>query len=335
MITSIYLSMSSSTSDWIIGMIAKNIKDELAIIGVSCKIGNHDGYQDQDICFHMSYAYAKPIKSASHNSVFITHIDDRLKEKLIKNTLNEFDSIICMSEDDAKYIISLGFSSEKVFGLSLPVRSSMIKPLKLGIFSSLYLDGRKNEKWLIDYFNHNSFIRNIVLVFIGENWGDFSKKLADMNMSFEWHRTSSDMPYEYQFQQNKLDDLDYYFYLGFDGGAMGTYDAYSRGVKLMVSEGSYHDDIPDIDYKISSYQDFEECLDNILNAHRRKIDFFLSNSIKSYVSKLHLVWSNSYKKHLIIEDKDMILKERRSNHSPISLRRITSFIKQIIWNKSK
>ena len=111
----------------------------------------------------------------------------------------------------------------------MPIRTSMIKPLKLGIFSSSYKDGRKNEKWILDYFNEENNLQNVILVFIGDGWRDLITTLEDNDLSFEWHRTSSQVHSEYIYQQNKLEDLDYYFYLGFDGGALGTYDAYFRG----------------------------------------------------------------------------------------------------------
>ena len=114
-------------------------------------------------------------------------------------------------------------------------------------------------------------LKNIIFVFIGNGWGSFVNKLEENDLSFEWHRTSSNVHSEYLYQQNKLESLDSYFYLGFDGGAMGTYDAYFRGIKLMVAEGSYHDDIPDGENRIKNYNDFKNSLNNIIKAHQNKI----------------------------------------------------------------
>ena len=33
---------------------------------------------------------------------------------------------------------------------------------------------------------------------------------------------------------------------------MGTYDAYFRGINLIIAEGSYHEDIPDVENKITN-----------------------------------------------------------------------------------
>ena len=328
--TSVYINITDSTRSWIIGAIAGDIQNELKSKGMQCDLGNGNNYNNHEVCFHMSYAYAKPNHLAKHNSVFITHIDDTLKEILVKTKLNGFDSIICMSSDDAQFLVSLGLPENKVYGLPLPTRSTMVTPIKFGIFSSSYKDGRKNEDWLIKYYKHHPFLKNVVLSFIGNGWDELVVKLAKEDLSFEWHRTSMDMPYEYQFQQNKLDDLDYYFYLGFDGGAMGTYDAYSRGIKLIIAEGSYHDDIPDVHHKIAKYKDFELVMDNILDKHKNKIKFFEANSPDKYVKNILNIWNDDFLSEIDISNKEEILKKRRSNYSKISIRRMLSFIKQKI-----
>ncbi len=335
MSNSIYINIVESAGDWIIGNIAKDIQKEFVLKGISCSIGDHDNYNNEEICFHMSYAYAKPFKNARHNSIFITHIDDQLKEKLIKNSLDKFDSIICMSEDDAKYLVSLGFPNTKVFGPKLPVRSSTIRPIRMGIFSSYYKDGRKNEGWILDYYKLNKEISNIIFVFIGDHWGEFVKRLDDLDMSFEWHRTNRNISHEYEFQISKLDNLDYYFYLGFDGGAMGTYDAYSRGVNLLITSGSYHDEIPNADFKISSFNDFKEIIDQLLDNQKNKVDFFKSNSSMNYAKKLLSIWGGEESSIEIPLNPSEILEDRRSKYSSLSLRRFLSFIKQSLWMRFK
>lgn len=327
---SIYISITDSTRSWIIGTIASDIKKELYSKNIKCDIGKDDEYGNQEICFHMSYAYASPNKLAKHNSVFVTHIDDQFKESLVKKKLTGFDSIICMSSDDAKFLVSLGLPKEKVFGLPLPTRSSMIRPLKFGIFSSSYEDGRKNEDWLLDYYKHNPFLKNVILSFIGDNWGDFVTKLAKKDLSFEWHRTSGNIHSEYTFQQNKLDELDYYFYLGFDGGAMGTYDAYSRGINLIIAEGSYHEDIPDVEHMISSFNDFKIIMDNILIKHERKINFFIENSPSKYASNLLDIWEDNANSEIDVKNKSDFLEKKRLKYSKASLRRLASYIRQML-----
>lgn len=327
---SVYINITKSTNSWIIGALSRDIKKELISLGYDCKTGAESPDTQYDICICMSYAYAKISKKAKHNSVFVTHIDDKFKEILVKKKLQDFDSIICMSSDDAEFLISLGFSSKKVFGLPLPIRSSMVKPIKLGIFSACYEDGRKNEEWLVDYFNYNNDLRSIVLVFIGNNWGDFVTKLESLDLNFEWHRTSSSLHSEYEYQQNKLDNLDYYFYLGFDGGAMGTYDAYFRGINLIIAEGSYHEDIPDVENKITNYDDFKDALDHIIERQNKRINFYEKNSSAAYVKNLVKVWNKEKQFQSNINNKTEFLKNKRSKYSKLSLRRFASFIKQIL-----
>ena len=335
MYKSIYINITESTKSWIIGSIAEDIKSELLLLGFDCDLGSNCNQNAYDVCLNMSYAYAKPHKNAKHNSVFVTHIDDKLKEISVKNSLIDFDSIICMSIDDAKTLISLGIPENKVFGIPLPIRSSMIKPYKIGIFSASYKDGRKNENWLLDFFNEGYDLKNIIFVFIGNGWGSFVNKLEENDLSFEWHRTSSNVHSEYLYQQNKLESLDSYFYLGFDGGAMGTYDAYFRGIKLMVAEGSYHDDIPDGENRIKNYNDFKNSLNNIIKAHQNKIDFFESNTLNSYVNNLISAWNNNLFNNLESFNKDEFLKTKRSKYSRLSIRRLASYCKQVIYKMIK
>jgi hypothetical protein len=139
----VYLSIAGVSADWIIGTIGKDIKRVLENEGIACDFGPPEEYDDQEVCYHLGYAYAKPFNKARVNSVFITHIDDKIKEISIVGMKSNFDSFICLSAEDESFLIGLGIPSKKVFGVTLPVRNNYIRPLSLGIFSSYYKDGRK------------------------------------------------------------------------------------------------------------------------------------------------------------------------------------------------
>ena len=81
------------------------------------------------------------------------------------------------------------------------------------------------------------------------------------------------MPFEYVFQQNKLNNLDYYFYLGMDGGAMGSYDAYAYGKRLIISDNCYHKEIPNVDYPVKNFSEFKSVMDKICEKHNQKLNF--------------------------------------------------------------
>ena len=58
--TSVYINITDSTRSWIIGAIAGDIQNELKSKGMQCDVGNGNNYNNHEVCFHMSYAYAKP-----------------------------------------------------------------------------------------------------------------------------------------------------------------------------------------------------------------------------------------------------------------------------------
>ena len=314
--TSFYISIAGMDPGWIVGKIAEDIKRVLEIRGFTCNYGSPKNYNNEDICYHMGWAYAKPQKNAKLNSLFITHIDDSLKENLLVSLKDKFDSFICMSLESEYFLQALGFDKSKVFGLTLPARNQYIKPLSIGIFSSYYSDNRKNEKWLLKFCNSNEDIVNVNFVFIGPDWGSYVQELSKYSCSFEWHNTSRKLPYEYQFQQNKLSNLDYYFYLGFDGGAMGTYDAYAYGNRLLISDQCYHKSIPDVEHFFNNYTEFKNELEGIIRVQKNKLDFFNDNTPEKYVSNLLNIWSGKkpivksdiiIDKHQLKKKKDLII----------------------------
>ena len=81
---------------------------------------------------------------------------------------------------------------------------------------------------LLKFCESNDDIACVNFVFIGPDWGSYVQKLSRCTCSFEWHQLLEKC-LEYQFQQNKLSNLDYYFYLGFDGGN-GDFDAYAMEI---------------------------------------------------------------------------------------------------------
>ena len=147
--TSFYISIAGMNPGWIVGKIAEDIKRELESKGYTCNYGAPIDYNNEDVCYHMGWAYAKPQKNAKINSLFITHIDDKFKENLLVSLKDKFDSFISMSSEYESFLDELGFDKTKVFGLTLPTRNQYVKPMSIGIFSSYYADNRKKRKMVI------------------------------------------------------------------------------------------------------------------------------------------------------------------------------------------
>lgn len=323
----IFICNYNFSDNWIMGKIASDIQNVALKLGIECNRGKYEDYNGEEICYHIAYQEAEPFKQAKHNSVFYTHLNDSLQEKNLVSIKDKFDSFICMSPEDAQFMIELGFDPQKVYGRTLPVRNTYIKPISIGIFSACYPDGRKNEKWLIDFCADNPMAHLVNFVFIGPGWGRVVEELEALNCSSEWHNVSRKLPYEYQFQQNKLATLDYYIYMGMDGGAMGTYDAYAQDVQLCVTFDGFHKSIPDLDYAFDNKETFNQQLSIIVEKHARRLDFFNNNTAEKYVDWLLGVWNGKSPEELNEDDKRCIsyktvVEKKRKQYYGLNLTRI-------------
>lgn len=334
----IYINDYGYAHDWIMGKIADDIQENANLLGYSCRCGNGKDYNDEEICYHLAHLLAVPNPRAKHNSVFYTHLNDTLTEKNLVSIKDQFDSFVCMSPEDAQFLIELGFDPQKVFGKVLPVRNTYVRPISIGIFSACYPDGRKNEQWLIDYCSSHSHAKYVNFVFVGKGWGDVVSKLEELGCTYEWHNVSRKMPYEYEFQQHKLSSMNYYIYMGMDGGAMGTYDAYAQDVPLCVTFDGFHKAIPNIDYSFDDRQSFFSEFDKIVESHFNRLNFFKQNNAKNYVAWLIDIWEGKGSSTITEKDKSCInfssvVEKKRSQYYKLSFSRIKNYLGWQLFKK--
>lgn len=332
----IFINLYDFSNDWIMGKIADDIQRISTQLGFECRCGKFEDYNGEEICYHLEYHRAVPIPKAKHNSVFYTHLNDILQEVNLVRMKDSFDSFICMSSEDAQFLIELGFDKNKVFGMTLPIRNNYIKPISIGIFSACYPDGRKNESWLINYCKQCEGVKYVNFVFIGKGWGNVAKELEALGCSYEWHNVSRQLPYEYQFQQNKLSSLNYYIYMGMDGGAMGTYDAYAQDVPLCVTYDGFHKSIPYIDLCFDNEKSFYSQLDIIISRHANRLLFFRQHTVEKYVDWLLKVWQGDGKSTISDRDRNClnyttVLEKKREQYYKINLGRLKTYIKRVVY----
>lgn len=327
----IFINNYGFNDSWIMGKISSDIQVEAELMGYQCRRGATSDYDGEEICYHMAYHIAKPIAQAKHNSVFYTHLNDRLQEANLVSIKDQFDSFICMSPEDAQFLIELGFDSKKVFGKVLPVRNNYIRPISIGIFSACYPDGRKNEQWLIDFCRSNENSKLVNFVFVGKGWSKTVIELEKLSCTYEWHNVSRSMPYEYQFQQNKLASLNYYIYMGMDGGAMGTYDAYAQDVPLCVTYDGFHKEIPTLDYCFDDKEGFIEQMSTVVKRHAERISFFNNHNPKDYVNWLISIWNGGEPDEITEDNKkclsfNNVLEKKRQQYYPLNIVRVKEHI---------
>lgn len=335
----IFFACYNYDNSWIIGKLADDTIAYLSQIGYVCRKGQLDDYQGEEIVYHLNYHRAKPIVGAKHNSVFYTHSVNLNYEIDLEKLKGCFDSYICMSPEDAQFLIELGFNPKKVYGRTLPIRNAYVKPLTIGIFSACYdYYTVKNEDWLVEYCKQNPNAKFIDWVFIGKGWNKITPELEEMGCSFEWHNISRHLPYEYRFQQEKLASLNYYIYMGMDGGAMGTYDAYAMGVPLCVTFDGFHKSIPDLDFIFDNKQSFFNQIDEILDKHMRRLGFFDTHTPENYAKWILSVWQGTDAEPVSTKEKEClnftsVEKKKRSQYYTLSVKDILRVLSIMLLKK--
>ena len=318
--------INASGAEWILQILGDDIYQGLKKQGFECRKGEYHEYENEEICFHMWWRRALPYKDAQINAVFVTHVDDSIKEADLVAMKDQFDIFICMSPEDAVFLQELGFEKDKVFGIDLPTRNTYIRPITLAIFSNCYSKMKtKNEQWLLDYCSSHQNSRLVNFCFIGHGWGEVCEQLTKSGCSFEWHCVDRSLPCEYMFQQLQLSNMDYYIYMGMDGGAMGTYDAYAMGLELCVADDGYHKSIPDLRYKFLNQEEFNNCMDMILEKQARRYDYFKANSVENYVDTIAYILLHGTSKKEVMTPKDLnysVKEKRKSFYFPLSFTRI-------------
>lgn len=279
---------------WIIERLMRDIAAALGERGIPTRIGPATAYAGEPVIFNSRYLEPFRDERARINSLFITHIDDRVRELELRRTFGQFDSYVCLSAHDADFVTGLRGDSKGVIGLDLPPRDLTVRPYRLGLFSAYYPDGRKNEAWLIEYFrqrppaNRASF----TLCFLGADWEGFSRELAELDLNFEIYRYARSLPGEYQFYKEILPSLDALIYVGFDGGAMSSYDAVNAGIELIATNISYHRGLDDGFTLVEDRDEFFTALDRLHERVAHKRATLQARSVTRYVDRLVAHWQS-------------------------------------------
>ncbi len=322
-----------ANAGWIIEKLMHDIKNELIGRGCDVEIGSPDQYDGQEVIFNSRYLDLYTNKAARINSVFVTHIDDILKEYEVRNFPLIVNSVICMSPSEANVIRGiLNRSNIDVVGIDLPARNLDVNPFKLCLFSACYSDGRKNEKWILDYFNGRDevFKSSFILQFMGDGWSNFNKDLDRLDLNYEIYRYSLNLKNEYQYYKSKLSDVNYMFYMGFDGGAMSVYDSINANIPFIFPYNSYHLNLDSNSKLFYNKNHFFSILDDLHKMRIERLEALNLRSIVCYVDKLMFSWGfpveNESRAIGFLENFDFQCTNKRENYKNISIKRFISFV---------
>jgi hypothetical protein len=265
-----------SSNNWILGKIARKIKENFEAIGLSVEILNFPTGKS-DVVFwigkssgplwrhflQVGIAKTSPTYETRLESVLVTHIDDLFKVQNIKNLHKNGDDLVFMSNSHADLVANLAKISPRPFAARFGsdfAESYLYERFVVGIFSKVYPDGRKNEDWLVDYAKNNSAL-NLEFLIIGAGWTQTVKRLRALGVLVRLYDGVENSYPAYESFPDFYRDLSLYIYLGFDEGAMGCLDAYILGVPLLISKQGFHLDfqLAETDY-FTDYKDFENKL---------------------------------------------------------------------------
>ena len=330
---------------WIIERLMSDISFELIKLGVSVGIGVSEKYNGQDVIFNSRFLTPFNHIDAKINSLFITHIDDKIKEFELKSVLGKFNSFVCMSTQDADFVSSIKLSRIGVVGIDLPPRDLNVRPIRLALFSACYKDGRKNEQWIFEHFKNksNDYRQSFTFCFLGLGWESFCSCLADLDMNYEIYRYSRATPGEYDFYKEVLAGVDSLIYMGVDGGAMSVYDAVNAGIGVIAPNISYHRGLGETVSLFNDQSEFFVQLDRLQHRHKHSREMLQGRSVASYVRNLLAHW-NSVASEFSTNDKekssnlDFFLEERtlalyRSNYKPLYFSRLRSALIRFLQSR--
>lgn len=334
-VSSVYI-VEPQDHGWIIERLMRDIATELERLGVTARIGPRAGYEGEDVIFNSRFLIPLSDTRARVRSLFITHLDDQVKEMELRSRAPQFNSLVCLSGQEADFISGVLQDRAGVIGIDLPARDLVVAPLRLALFTARYEDHRKNEQWLLDYFmdKGREHKDNFVICLMGWGWEPFCATLSELEMNYEIYRYSRFTPGEYGMYKAVLPSMDCLAYLGFDGGAMCVYDAVAAGVDVLATDISYHRGLGDSVSLISDREDFHREMDR-LHAHNLGRKAALeARSIQNYVARLLSHW-NAVANVGAASDMTPVAPSQaeqaamqffRAHYKPIGLSRLRSFV---------
>ena len=265
-----------------------------------------DTRSDVDINHHIPYAAYRTYKN---DTLMITHIDSMDKVQAVRKQLEFAGMGICMSKDTMDKLTSYGIDRGKLCYVN-PAHDSIIKPHKylIGITHKCRypMDVRKRETALIDMLEgiDNNFFKFFIM---GSGWDFIIESLKVKGFEVEYY---SD--FDYEIYVKKMQDIDYYLYMGFDEGSMGFLDALTAGSGTIVTPQGYHLDVPcEIDYPCNNIKEFYNAFKDLEQKRKKKIEAVSEWTWENYTQKHVMIWEyllkrrplgELFKKHLFYND---------------------------------
>ena len=306
------------SNPWILSKIALKLKENLLLLGHDVTLSNKVNI-DADINHHIVFHSYKGIDTGLHTTM-ITHVDNIVKLKKIKEDLKTAKVGICMSKPTMDELIRLGIPKEQLqYAHCAHDGNAKSRKITLGFTTRLYADGRKREDFFLESLKSMS-PDDFRFEIMGFGWAPHINRLTKMGFEVNYFEE-----FDYNEYKKLFTRLDYYIYLGDDEGSMGFIDALAAGVKTIVQPQGFHLDAQDgLVHPFTNLKEYKKIMSYIAEEKRR-----LQASVVEWT------WLNYAKKHVEIWDLCMKGDYIKSESNNTSLFTIVKIKTKLVYNYFK
>lgn len=256
---------------WIIEKMALRLNEGLRGLGVDSSV--RDAYMPAaDINHFMIFHYLEGARPG-HNTMLITHVDDALKYRMIRDALETIEVGICMSQMTVGRLVDDGIPADRLCYI-LPANDKNITPRRLviGITSNLYPDGRKRE-FLLAQLAQEMDLSGFHFDVFGRNWRRTAEQLRAGGATVSVTEGTNDYQRDYEEICRSIPQFDYYFYMGMDEGSMGVMDAMDAGIPTILAPQGFHLDIPHaITHPFGDFGELKEIFRRIPRSRQERVE---------------------------------------------------------------
>ena len=274
---------------WILEKFALRLAENLPNWGVEAVIAGQPSH-DADVNHWIWYCDLDG-KMCSRNTLFVTHVDRPAKLLLLKNRLKQADMAICMSRMTVEELIRRGIRREKICFIT-PAHDSRMKPRRIiiGITSQLRPDKAKREDLLVK-LAETMILDAFQFEIIGSGWERIIPRLEAAGAVVRYFPGTGNSLQDYEINLERVPTFDYYLYLGFDEGSMGTLDALAAGVPTIITPQGFHLDIKSgITLPFSTEAQLRDVFTKLAHERQSRIDSVSNLTWNEYARQHAIVW---------------------------------------------
>ena len=171
---------------WVLGEIGSRMYDCLYKKGFDVKINSKESSARAFDVSHRIGALGASASNARVKTGTICHIDTSLKFAQLVLLRQKYDFLFPISSEVCLKCRLAGWPKNKVSTTFLPALQTEARDLsqrvKIGYYSNIYNDGRKNEHWIKKLLFNNPSLK-IDFEFVGTGWENFVNELKGVSNS--------------------------------------------------------------------------------------------------------------------------------------------------------